>query len=134
MLPTLTNYMVAGIKEKLIERLIKAKDVNDDPQIFKEKLKSFLQPTAALADNIKPTITAWYADTFKAVDRFNALLGHLKWNGKMMKKQLVWWYYTFVTLIVNTYLLWNDIKATGSVTDEPSDLKQFVLDLCDELL
>ena len=97
-------------------------------------MKSFLQPTAALIDDTKPTITTWYADTFKTVDRFNVLLGHLKWNGKMMKKELIWWYYTFITLVVNTYLLWNDIKKTGNVTDEVVDLKQFVLNLCDELL
>ena len=57
-----------------------------------------------------------------------------KSKAKMMKKESVWWYYIFAMLVVNSYLLYNDMKATGSVEDEAQSLKQFVLNLCDELL
>jgi hypothetical protein len=128
------NSIIAGKKDALISRLMKAKEANDNPDTVKQRLKAFLEPTGAMGRNEKPTITAWYANTFKSVDRFNALLGILKSKAKMMKKESVWWYYIFAMLVVNSYVLWNDIKATDSVEDETVSLKQFVLDLCDELL
>ena len=113
---------------------MKAKEANDNPDTVKQRLKAFLEPTGAMTGNEKPTIAAQYANSFKYVNRFNALLGILKSKAKMLKKESVWCYHIFAMLVVNSYMLWNDMKATDSVEDETVSLKQLVLDLCDELL
>ena len=44
---------------------MKAKEVDDNPDTVKQRLKAFLEPTGAMGRNEKPTITAWCANSFK---------------------------------------------------------------------
>ena len=113
---------------------MKWKHVMDNPETYKEKLKILLQPVGSLPEKTKPTICQWHVDSFKNVDRFNSLIGILKWREKFNKKELVWWYYPFIIAVINSFILWNDTNATGSKEDDERNLKDYVDSLCNELL
>jgi len=55
-----TNSVIDGNKEAPISRLMKVKQVNDNPDTVKQRLKAFMESTGAMSENQKPTIEAWY--------------------------------------------------------------------------
>jgi hypothetical protein len=114
--------------------LLKDFDQQTNPILFSDKLHSFLGPTAAVRGEDKPTITKHYADTFKAVDNFNQLLSLLHWPFKVEKVELVWFINCIILLAINSWSVWKDINAVDSLEDTNVSVKQFVKDLCDELL
>ena len=105
-----------------------------NPNSFKEKLDQFLHPTAVAVNNIKPTIIRHYANTYKLVDNYNALLAILKWPYRSDKVELVWLINSLLMVVVNTWVIWNDMKLVNSIESDEDSLKQFVKKLCDELL
>jgi hypothetical protein len=114
--------------------LLKDFDQQTNPILFSDKLDCFLGPTAAVRGEDKPTITQHYADTFKAVDNFNQLLSLLHWPFKVEKVELVWFINCIILLAINSWSVWKDINSVDSLEDTNVSVKQFVKDLCDELL
>jgi hypothetical protein len=122
-----------GNKDKLIERLIRNDNNSKNPNTFKLKLSNFLEPTGVVLEGSKPTITLQYADTYKLVDKFNALLGMIDWPFRIKEKTTVWWIHTLKLLVVNAWVMWNDIKAMDTINNEEENLKNFIITLCNSL-
>ena len=118
--------MTDGKKDKLIQRLIQNEKKMTNPEDMKMKLKSFLELTGAKKESDKPTITSYYADTYKLVDRFNALLGVLQWPYRINQVTLVWWINIIKMITVNAWIVWNDFNAMDNIDNEEESLKQFV--------
>lgn len=118
----------------MVNRLIKFYDIQTNPNTVQERLESFLTPTAVAQSGTKPTITTHYADGYKLVDNFDQLLSLIKYPFKLKKPMEVWFIHTILLLIVNSWVVWNDLQAVEHVDNNGESLKQFVKNLCDEVL
>ena len=122
-----------GNKEKLIQRIIRHHNQQENPTTFQDKLRHFLTPTAKVHKNTKPVLTQHYANIFKLVDNFNQMLELLEWPYKTYSPHFVWLVNCIFMITINSWILWNDYNAVENIHATPEGLKQFAKDLLTEL-
>jgi len=127
-------WLKAGNKNDLLRRLRAREEVLLNPQTIKDKLEAFLNPTAVVQAETKPTLTTHYGEHFKLVDNFNALAAILHWPYRINKVEFVWFINSIIMLVVNAWTLWSDTYMATHEEDPKESLKDFVSSLVDELL
>jgi hypothetical protein len=123
-----------GLKKDLIDRLMRDNRRRANPKSMADKVKVLLNPVAAVKGTTKPPITQHYANTYKHVDNFNALLGLIQWPYKRMSPHWVWFIDTIRMVTVNAWILWQDKILSGNTEQHVLSLKEFIEEVCNELL
>lgn len=115
-------------------KLCKDKERRHNPDLANQKLIDYLTPTAQAAPAVKPTVNAFYFEHFNAVDRFDAMLGHIPVAFKVERPKMRLFLASVQTALCNAYVLYEDlVTRLGGDSDEKLRLRQFATDLADEL-
>jgi len=125
---------VGGDKKDIIKRLMKHKCNTNTAKEAQAKLKVLLQPTVQANDDESPPIISHYKSTFNSVDKFDQLLGYIKWEYRSEMPEFVWIVNCVRFAVLNAWVLYIHYnKITNDTTDEAS-LKEFVAKVAMELM
>lgn len=119
----LSNDGLGGNKDKLIERLLCHKFRQHQSSDADSKLEQFLQPTASASEDFQPTVNLFYAQTAKSVDRFNSLLGMIKYPMRIGDTKFLWFVYSILMTSINAWVIYSDLSFGMERSDEEETLK-----------
>ncbi len=114
-----------GNSEKLIKRLVKFQKKSNQRSQLPRKLSQFLSPTLPPSADTRPPIIEEYAATAKSVDRFNALLAVIEYPHAIRKYDLLCLINCLSFTVVNSWVIWTDIKQNRIDDNHEESLKQF---------
>lgn len=118
----------------MLQKLFKDEEIRRRPDQARQKLTDFLTPTAQSPESVKPTLNAFYAENFNAVDKFDAMLGRIPVPFKVDRPELRVFLSAIQTSLCNAFVLYEDRNSqlTASFV-ELLKLRQFAAQLAAEL-
>jgi len=128
------SITAGGTKKQLINSLMKQKTNTNKIDELKAKMKVLLQPTAQANEEDLPPIIEHYKNTFNSVDKFDQLLGHIKWRYRTEKPEFVWFINCVKFAVLNAWVIYLNHNNIKSLTEDEISLKEFICKLSNELM
>jgi len=96
-------------------------------------LKVLLQPTVQATEGELPPIIEHYKNTFNSVDKFDQLLGYIKWSYRIEKPEFVWFINCVKFAVLNAWVIYLHHNNIKSHSEDELSLKEFICKLSNEL-
>lgn len=113
--------------------MVKSEEMKRNPQDHARKLSAFLKPTMQTDANHQPTLNAHYRRTYNYVDCFDAMMGHLPVNFKVVKPSLRILLGALGTAVVNAYVLFGDLEQQRTGSRFSESLRDFSRTIAQEM-
>lgn len=134
MLLILIKHVENPTKNSMVTKLINLRKTQNTPHIYEAKINAFLNPKQQVNKNEVPKLIEYYSLTYKQVDKFDALLGHLSWMYKTEKHYYIYLINCVKIALVNAWVLEMYYNNTFCEGDGEEDLKTFTSNVANYLL
>ena len=109
--------------DALIERVLRAQAPDEVHGQARGTLGRLRETTGMLKLNEQPVINSFYAQTFREVDNFDALLGHVAWHPRLRSPEMFVLVHGLRMATVNAVTSWLDLNHAINVVAPAPDMR-----------